>query len=35
LFEKYDKDKDGRLSLEEFIKTILPPDYKIDDKDDG
>ena len=30
IFQRHDKDKDSKLSLQEFIEVILPPDYKVD-----
>ena len=30
IFQRHDKDKDSKLSLQEFIEIILPPDYKVD-----
>ena len=34
LFEQNDKDQDGRLSIEDYIRILLPPDYVIEDGDD-
>ena len=32
LFRQHDLDKDGRLSIDDFIRIILPPDYVIEDE---
>ena len=34
IFTRYDKNKDGKLELEDFAKVILPPDYAIEEKDE-
>lgn len=31
VFENCDKDKDGRLSLYEFMHLVLPPDYELNE----
>lgn len=35
LFENHDKDGDGKLQIEDFVRILLPIDYIIDDKDDN
>lgn len=34
IFEKHDKDKDGKLMIEDFIRMILPADYVIEERED-
>lgn len=34
LFNEHDKDKDGFLQIEDFIRILLPSDYIIDDHDE-
>ena len=34
IFEKYNKEKDGRLTIDDFIKMILPIDYAIEEKEE-
>ena len=34
IFTKHDKDMDGKLRVEDFIKMILPPDYVIEEKEE-
>ena len=31
LFSKYNKNHDGKMTIEEFVKVILPPDFVIED----
>ncbi|CAK88170.1 unnamed protein product (macronuclear) [Paramecium tetraurelia] len=32
LFQQHDNDKDGRLSMDDLVRIILPPDYEIEEE---